>query len=85
MSRIECFIVCKPLLTKLMNSRGFTFIEMLLASAIFALIGLASVAVLDSVTRSDTASQQAMQRLQRLQQVMMMDFLSVMPVGPILA
>jgi len=71
MSRIECFIVCKPLLVKLMNSRGFTFIEMLLASAIFALIGLASVAVLDSVTRSDTASQQAMQRLQRLQQVMM--------------
>jgi general secretion pathway protein J len=54
-----------------MNSRGFTFIEMLLASAIFALIGLASVAVLDSVTRSDTASQQAMQRLQRLQQAMM--------------
>jgi general secretion pathway protein J len=54
-----------------MNSRGFTFIEMLLASAIFALIGLASVAVLDSVTRSDTASQQAMARLQRLQQAMM--------------
>jgi general secretion pathway protein J len=55
-----------------MNNRGFTFIEMLLASAIFALIGLASVAVLDSVTRSDTASQQAMQRLQRLQQAMML-------------
>lgn len=55
-----------------MNSRGFTFIEMLLATAIFALIGMASVAVLDSVTRSDTASQQAMQRLQRLQQAMML-------------
>jgi general secretion pathway protein J len=55
-----------------MNSRGFTFIEMLLASAIFALIGLASVAVLDSVTRSDAASQVAMQRLQRLQQAMML-------------
>jgi general secretion pathway protein J len=55
-----------------MNNRGFTFIEMLLATAIFALVGLASVAVLDSVTRSDSASQQAMQRLQRLQQVMML-------------
>lgn len=55
-----------------MISRGFTFIEMLLASAIFALIGLASVAVLDSVTRSDAASQVAMQRLQRLQQAMML-------------
>lgn len=55
-----------------MNNRGFTFIEMLLATAIFALVGLASVAVLDSVTRSDSASQQAMQRLQRLQQMMML-------------
>ena len=55
-----------------MISRGFTFIEMLLASAIFALIGLASVAVLDSVTRSDAVSQVAMQRLQRLQQAMML-------------
>ncbi|RVU39885.1 type II secretion system protein GspJ [Rheinheimera riviphila] len=72
MNRPGCFIACKLLLVKLMNSRGFTFIEMLLASAIFALIGLASVAVLDSVTRSDTASQQAMARLQRLQQAMMM-------------
>lgn len=55
-----------------MISRGFTFIEMLLATAIFALVGLASIAVLDSVTRSDTASQQALERLQRLQQVMML-------------
>lgn len=51
---------------------GFTFIEMLLATAIFALVGLASVAVLDSVTRSDTASQAALARLQKLQQVMML-------------
>lgn len=53
-------------------SRGFTFIEMLLATAIFALVGMASVAVLDSVTRSDTASQAAFARLQKLQQVMML-------------
>lgn len=52
--------------------RGFTFIEMLLATAIFALVGMASVAVLDSVTRSDTASQAAFARLQKLQQVMML-------------
>lgn len=54
------------------SQRGFTFIEMLLATAIFALVGLASVAVLDSVTRSDTASQAALARLQKLQQVMML-------------
>lgn len=51
--------------------RGFTFIEMLLAVAIFALVGLASVAVLDSVTRSDAASKQAGLRLQQIQRAMM--------------
>lgn len=54
------------------NHRGFTFIEMLLAVAIFALVGLASVAVLDSVTRSDEASKAATQRLQQLQRAMML-------------
>ncbi|WP_031570242.1 type II secretion system minor pseudopilin GspJ [Rheinheimera texasensis] len=53
------------------NNRGFTFIEMLLAVAIFALVGLASVAVLDSVTRSDEASRAATLRLQQLQRAMM--------------
>lgn len=55
-----------------MVSRGFTFIEMLLATAIFALVGMASVGVLDTVTRSDEGSRVAMERLQRLQQVMML-------------
>lgn len=54
------------------NNRGFTFIEMLLAVAIFALVGLASVAVLDSVTRSDEASRAATLRLQQLQRAMML-------------
>ncbi len=53
------------------SNRGFTFIEMLLAVAIFALVGLASVAVLDSVTRSDEASRAATLRLQQLQRAMM--------------
>ncbi|WP_348728015.1 type II secretion system minor pseudopilin GspJ [Rheinheimera texasensis] len=55
----------------MLNNRGFTFIEMLLAVAIFALVGLASVAVLDSVTRSDEASRAATLRLQQLQRAMM--------------
>ena len=53
------------------SNRGFTFIEMLLAVAIFALVGLASVAVLDSVSRSDEASKAATLRLQQLQRAMM--------------
>ena len=46
---------------------GFTFIEMLLAVAIFAMVGLASVAVLSSVTTGDRLSQQAAERLQQVQ------------------
>ncbi|MFO3797827.1 MAG: type II secretion system protein J, partial [Anaerolineales bacterium] len=38
--------------------KGFTFVEMLLATAIFALVGLASVAILSNVTQSDELSQQ---------------------------
>ena len=47
--------------------RGFTFIEMLLAMAIFALVGLASASVLSSVTESDAASQKAAERLAQIQ------------------
>jgi general secretion pathway protein J len=59
---------------------GFTFIEMLLAAAIFALVGLASVAVLTSVTQSDELSQQASERLVQLQRTMLMlerDFMQI--------
>ncbi len=62
------------------KQRGFTFIEMLLATAIFALIGLASVAVLSSVTDSDELSSEATERLQQMQRAMMMlerDFLQL--------
>jgi general secretion pathway protein J len=47
--------------------QGFTFIEMLLAMAIFALVGLASASVLSSVTESDAASQKAAERLAQIQ------------------
>lgn len=47
--------------------RGFTFIEMLLAMAIFALVGLASASVLSSVAESDAASQKAAERLAQIQ------------------
>ena len=59
---------------------GFTFIEMLLAAAIFALVGLASVAVLSSVTQSDELSQLASERLTQLQRTMLMlerDFMQI--------
>ena len=59
---------------------GFTFIEMLLAAAIFALVGLASVAILSSVTQSDELSQQASERLIQLQRTMLMlerDFMQI--------
>lgn len=59
---------------------GFTFIEMLLAAAIFALVGLASVAILTTVTQSDELSQQATERLMQLQRTMLMlerDFMQI--------
>ncbi|MCC5851808.1 MAG: type II secretion system minor pseudopilin GspJ [Alkalimonas sp.] len=49
------------------RSFGFTFIEMLLAMAIFAMVGMASFAVLNSVTEGDRLSQQAADRLQKVQ------------------
>jgi general secretion pathway protein J len=64
----------------LKRSAGFTFIEMLLAAAIFAFVGLASVAVLSSVTQSDELSQQASERLVQLQRTMLMlerDFMQI--------
>ncbi len=62
------------------NSRGFTFIEMLLAAAIFALVGLASVAVLQTVSRTDELSRESNARLTQLQYSMLMlerDFMQI--------
>ena len=62
------------------RQRGFTFIEMLLAAAIFAMVGMASVAVLSSVTQSDALSVEATERLVQLQRSMLMlerDFMQI--------
>ncbi|SNY59328.1 type II secretion system protein J (GspJ) [Arsukibacterium tuosuense] len=64
----------------MVKQHGFTFIEMLLATAIFAMVGLASVAVLTSVTNSDELSQEATERIQQLQRTMLMlerDFMQI--------
>ncbi len=66
------------------NSRlkqsGFTLIEILLATLVFALVSMASFAVLDSVLKSDEASRQKIEELQALQRaffIMERDFRQV--------
>lgn len=62
------------------RSSGFTFIEMLLSVALFALVGLASIAVLTSVTKSDELSRESSQRLIEIQRTMLMlerDFMQI--------
>lgn len=51
--------------------KGFTFIEMLLASAVFAMVGMASVAILSNVTQSDEVSRERLLALQQLQFTML--------------
>lgn len=68
------------MLGDLMSNKGFTFLEMLLAMLLFSLVGLASVAVLSSVTNSDAASQTTLLRLQQIQRTMLMlerDFMQI--------
>lgn len=77
-----CYTACKAIKVNPVakSNAGFTFIEMLLATAIFALVGLASVAVLSSVTQSDELSRDASQRLMMLQRTMLMmerDFMQI--------
>jgi general secretion pathway protein J len=55
-----------------MISRGFTLIEMLLAVIIFAFVGVASVAMLDTVAKSDEASRQVTERMEKLQRALML-------------
>lgn len=67
-------------MTSLLKQTGFTLLEMLLASAIFALVGMAAVGVLLSVTNSDTLSTQHSARLQQIQHSMLLlerDFMQI--------
>ena len=53
------------------KQRGFTLLEILIAMAIFSLIGLASTGVLSTVIDSSELSESRFERLQTLQRAMM--------------
>ncbi|WP_420820543.1 type II secretion system minor pseudopilin GspJ [Saliniradius amylolyticus] len=54
-----------------MTNRGFTLIEILLAMAIFSLIGLASYSVLSTVLDSDRLSSEQFEAFEKLQRTML--------------
>lgn len=63
-----------------MNSKGFTFLEMLLSVLLFALVGMASVAVLTSVTNTDETAKLVLQQVQQMQRAMFImerDFMQI--------
>lgn len=71
-------------MNKQLNTRplGFTLIEILVAMAIFSLIGLASTALLTTVIDDDKASSQRFAELEQLQRAMLTierDLLQAMP------
>ncbi len=62
--------------------RGFTLIEILVAMAIFTVIGLASTGVLNSVINSDSLSTERFEKLEQLQRAMLTierDILQIVP------
>jgi len=64
------------------QSRGFTLIEILVAMAIFSIIGLASTGVLNSVINSDQLSSERFAKLEELQRAMLTierDILQIVP------
>jgi general secretion pathway protein J len=67
---------------KVISHRGFTLIEILIAIAIFALIGLASHQVLFSVLTSDEVSQQAAQRIKQAQRSYQLIQTDIMQMAP---
>lgn len=64
------------------HNHGFTLIEILVAMAIFTLIGLASTGVLTSVISSDQLSSERFEKLEELQRAMLTierDILQIVP------
>lgn len=64
------------------HSGGFTLIEILVAMAIFTIIGLASTGVLNSVINSDQLSSERFEKLEELQRAMLTlerDVLQIVP------
>jgi general secretion pathway protein J len=63
-------------------SKGFTLLEIMIAMAIFALIGLASTSILTEVIESNELSEHRFERLQELQRAMLIierDVLQAVP------
>lgn len=56
----------------MMRRSGFTLVEVLVAIVVFAIIGLASSAVVNSMMRTNEQSAEVRERLQQLQQAMLM-------------
>jgi general secretion pathway protein J len=64
------------------HNGGFTLIEILVAMAIFTIIGLASTGVLNSVINSDQLSSERFEKLEELQRAMLTierDILQIVP------
>lgn len=67
---------------KQFRQHGFTLIEIMIAIAIFALIGLASHQVLFSVLSSDEVSQNAAQRIKQAQRTYQLIQTDIMQITP---
>lgn len=64
------------------HNRGFTLIEILVAMAIFTIIGLASTGVLNSVINSDQLSSERFAKLEELQRAMLTMERDIMQIVP---